>query len=482
MPLQTSPWIALARRAPVALACLCLALVALAPRSAFAQTITQTMGTSVLDYLPASAGGGGGPSTHPNNVDATWISYSDCENNVQIYVPVSVTVPANGFAGYNVAAYATTVTGTDCGQPTSHSGATGVCWSVELSPGVFTGVPVQAVTYEVPVRDILRNIGAAAGIGLNQVAGTEAACHVAAQSGAIPISLQFVIADNGGNEDSNLQIGLNAELIGPAPPTGITLGVGEGLLKLSWTPVSDPTTQGFNIFIDPLPGHEGQSADAAAEEASTSTGDASEGTMVVCADAGFLDGGVDEADAPIEIPIDGGMCHTVTIREASAAQTSACPSTILTSGVTGVVDSGTTVPIPTSLDSSIGVDTTDAAFTPVVSGTAPTAAQLAQLDTMAQVGGGTQTSATIKGLKDGYVYTVAIAAIDNLNDNGPLSTPYCATPSPINDFYEQYRADGGLAGGSFCALEGVGIPAGTGAFGVVMVGACLALARRRRRS
>jgi hypothetical protein len=479
MPLQTSPWKALAcARARVragtviALALACLAVVLFAPRAAFAQTVTQTMGTSILDFTPS-----GGPSLHPNNVDATWISYTDCETDVQIYVPLTVTVPPMGFAYYGISAYATTISGTDCGISTNRSGATGVCWQVALSPGVLTAIPVQQATYQIRVRDLLRDIGQAAGVGLTYPngGGTEAACHVAAQSGAIPLSLQFVIADHGGNEDSNVQIGLNVELIGPAPPTGITLGVGEGLLKLSWTPVSDPNTQGFNIFIDPLPGKEGLSVDAAAP-----VSDAKPPTIDVCVDEGVIDGGVDEAGDAISIPV-VGMCHQVTVYEAGSIQTTACPSNILTSGVTGVIDSGTAVPVTTTLDASATTaGTNDAGFTTVVSGTAPTLVQLGQIDPNAQVGGGTQTSATITGLKDGYVYTVAIAAIDNLNDNGPLSVPQCATPSPIDDFYSQYRADGGLAGGSFCALEGVGIPAGTGVFGLIMVGACVALLRRRR--
>jgi hypothetical protein len=203
--------------------------------------------------------------------------------------------------------------------------------------------------------------------------------------------------------------------------------------------------------------------------------------MDVCVDEGVIDGGLDEAgDAFISIPVTG-MCHSVTVYEAGAIQTTECPSTILTSGVTGILDSGIGVPVPIVDDATSTTTDDDAGLTTVVSGTAPTTAQLAQIDTNAQVGGGTQTSATIKGLKDGYVYTVAIAAIDNLNDNGPLSVPLCATPSPIDDFFEQYRGDGGLAGGSFCALEGVGIPAGTGVFGLVMIGACVALVRRRRR-
>jgi hypothetical protein len=469
MPLQTSPWKAIAALAV-------LGIVLAAPRVATAQTVTQTMGTTVLDYLP-----NGASSEHPNNVDATWISYTDCESNVQIYVPLSVTVPTNGFASYSIAAYATTITGTDCGISTNRSGATGVCWQVALDPGppvVVTSIPVQQATYQIRVQDLLRDIGGAAGVNLEYIPGTEAACHVAAQSGAIPLSLEFIISDLGGNEDSSVQIGLNVELIGPAPPTGLSLGIGEGLLKLSWTPVSDPNTQGFNIFVDPLPGHEGQSVDASALTAA----DAAEESSVVCADAGLIDGGLDEAGDVILVPLDGGMCHTITKgQQAGSVQTTQCPSTILTSGVTSVLDSGITTPVTTTEDSSLTSTTDDdGGVVEVVAGTAPTTAQLAQV--YYSIGGGTQTETTIKGLKDGYVYTVAIAAIDNLNDNGPLSTPLCATPSPIDDFFQQYVNDGGLAGGGFCALEGVGVPAGTGVFAFGMGLCCVVLLRRRRPS
>jgi hypothetical protein len=439
-------------------------------RSAQAQTISQTMGTSILDYTQS-----GQASNHPNNVDATWISYSDCESNVLIYVPVTVTVPASGFANYNVRAFATTVTGTDCGVSTSNSGATGVCWQVALSPGTLSAIPVQQVTYEISVRELLRNIGAAAGTNLQYIAGTEAACHVAKQSGAIPLSLQFIVSDLGGNEDSSLQIGLNVELIGPAPPTGITIGVGEGLLKLNWTPVSDPNTQGFNIFIDPLPGQEGTDAGA------TTSNDAGAPADLVCEDAGFLDGGLGEDGAPIETPVDGGACHYRTVIEASTSQTTMCPSTILTSGVTGILDSGDIASTTTEDDASASTSTDDAAAEEIVSGTAPTTAQLAQIDKSAQIGGGTQTAATVKGLKDGYVYTIAIAAIDNLNDNGPLSTPVCATPAPVDDFYDEYRAAGGLAGGGYCSFEGAGVPTGMGAATVFALCLYLSVARRRRR-
>ena len=69
-----------------------------------------------------------------------------------------------------------------------------------------------------------------------------------------------------------------------------------------------------------------------------------------------------------------------------------------------------------------------------------------------------------------------------MNDNGPLSTPVCATPAKIDDFFDEYRAAGGLAGGGYCSLEGPGIPTGMGAAAVFTLCLYLAFARRRRPS
>jgi hypothetical protein len=62
------------RRSPIAAALVTWAT--LASGVASAQTVAQTMGATLLDYTNPM-----NPSTHPNNVDATWISYSDCEND-----------------------------------------------------------------------------------------------------------------------------------------------------------------------------------------------------------------------------------------------------------------------------------------------------------------------------------------------------------------------------------------------------------------
>lgn len=56
-------------------------------------------------------------------------------------------------------------------------------------------------------------------------------------------------------------------------------------------------------------------------------------------------------------------------------------------------------------------------------------------------------------LENGTLYVVGIAAVDKFGNPGELSEIACATPEPINGFFEQYRAAGGKGGGGFCSLS-----------------------------
>jgi hypothetical protein len=431
----------------------------LAPRSASAQTVALT--APLGDYLP----NGQTSTLHPPDVDATWISYADCEANVYIQVPITLTPPAGGYGGmaYALQAWvaANTSPDTDCGNPTYNNPTTGVCWQV-LPPGAIALAP--SATPHIFVRDLLARLGSTSvNPAYPNATVNDDACHTISTAGAIPINLQFiwVVGTSEVAGATSLYIGLNAELIGPEPPSGVDAGVGDGILLLGWTPSSDPTTKGYSIFVDPLPGHEGEIEDAAPVDSALPI-------ETVCKDAGFSDGGIDDAGDPIQIPIDSGMCTTVMIKDAeSVPANNVCPSTVLVSGVSGT----------STTTSEAGVDAS-AVTTTSETGTAPSPQQLAHLYTTLQ--NNTATQYTLTGLKDGYTYTVAVAAVDNLEDNGPLSPPTCATPSPISDFWTIYRDSGGLAGGGYCALDGVGAPTGAGIFGVAMATALFGWVRRRR--
>jgi hypothetical protein len=56
-------------------------------------------------------------------------------------------------------------------------------------------------------------------------------------------------------------------------------------------------------------------------------------------------------------------------------------------------------------------------------------------------------------LENGVLYAVGVAAVDGFGNPGKLSSIACATPEPINGFFEQYRAAGGKGGGGFCSLS-----------------------------
>jgi len=192
MAMQPSPW--------RWISALLLAAVLLAPRPARAQTVTQTPGATLVAELP-----NGQPASH-GDADATVITAAECEDSVDLQVPVNVTTPASGFAGYSLSGYATAIAGTDCGEPTNRTGPTAVCWQVMTAV-----VPVPQATYSIRVQDILRGIGQPPGFDPVYVAATDAACHTVPAGGPVPVLLELIVQDLGGNEVSNFEVGLTAE-------------------------------------------------------------------------------------------------------------------------------------------------------------------------------------------------------------------------------------------------------------------------------
>ena len=63
------------------------------------------------------------------------------------------------------------------------------------------------------------------------------------------------------------------------------------------------------------------------------------------------------------------------------------------------------------------------------------------------------TSTTVNDLENSVTYAVAAAFVDNIGNVGPLSPVVCATPAPIEDFFENYNKSGGAAGGGFCSMS-----------------------------
>jgi hypothetical protein len=88
----------------------------------------------------------------------------------------------------------------------------------------------------------------------------------------------------------------------------------------------------------------------------------------------------------------------------------------------------------------------------------------------------------LTGLRDGYFYTIAVAAVDSAGNVGPLAVQ-CQEPEKLADFWYDYTTAGGQAGGGYCAAaESVGAPAGMSGLGILVVACGVAIVRRRRRA
>ena len=93
---------------------------------------------------------------------------------------------------------------------------------------------------------------------------------------------------------------------------------------------------------------------------------------------------------------------------------------------------------------------------------------------------GAATNAEAAPLENGVTYAVAVAAVDDFDNDGDLSEIVCGTPEPVTGFFEAYRAAGGGAGGGFCSLGAR--PARTAGIGVLLLALGLAFRRGRRRA
>jgi hypothetical protein len=115
----------------------------------------------------------------------------------------------------------------------------------------------------------------------------------------------------------------------------------------------------------------------------------------------------------------------------------------------------------------------------------PSALSAGQLpDPKLKCGSSTSPSGEIKKLTNFRKYAVAVASYDILDNLGELSAVQCGTPEEVTDFFEEYRAAGGRAGGGFCSIGevlGGGVPWSLVTGGVGAAGLALGLRRLVRR-
>jgi hypothetical protein len=455
-------------------------------------------------------------STRPEYLNPLGINYDDCAQDMRLQFTISI----SGFDGQALEVWASNVG--DCTAPAARGAQGGIpsCWELYEQAGVISAA-TQPVTVTVNVRDIVgpqNGVPNPPSVSATQQRGEGlnlAACATQPSFTAVPMYIWFLAVDSAANSDGTpYEYGSTTtpfvtDLVGPPQPQEPTEQVGDTLFIVNWTANIDSDTAGYDVFIDPIPGHEDAGSagvqtilyclDATAGSSSSS----SSGSSSSSSSSGSSDDASDESDSSDVLDStassssssssgssssssssgssSGASCFYINTAGPTAGVGGTCSDSILSSGT--VIDSGTAGTVSTPIYDDAG-NLIDASVMNTGGGLSqiPLTHLVGASDNTFTVSGVSVGTYTITGLLNGTVYYVAVAAVDGSGNIGPPSKEVCDYPAPVNDFWTLYRNAGGGAGGGFCALEAVGEPVPSTAGIAMLVGAtAIGLQRRRRR-
>jgi hypothetical protein len=464
---------------------LCLvALAVLVPLTASAQTcpnVSLSLPTGIVNrYYPGGDVAKNLFPTRPQNLQPTWINYADCAADIHL----QFTLAASGLPCADlVQVWAGP---TDCTQlsarQTTSSGAR--CWQV--APPVTIA---QSFEVDVRVRDVVAYISTEEPPVEYTFQDSAASCESQSAPGGTALGIYFMAMEASGQavDGTSAEYGtvtscsssgsgttgstsFGADLVGPYAPTSVTAGIGENLIIVNWTPATDSTIQGYNIYC--------QDQGGAGPDSSTEAS----GPTLICPDSGVstvFDAATDTTST-VTNASDAG-CYYVNLADSGGGGGSNCVSNVLTNvfvtSPTGTTSEGGVIAVA---DSSTG-DSSVASLDVGIS-------NIPNMYLCGQVGGNTTSSYVVTNyedcgppIHDFHNYAVAVAAFDGTGNTGIISNLSCVVPEPVIDFWTAYTNAGGAAGGGFCALQGAGMPVGTSVFGVATAGIAIGLIRRRRR-
>jgi MYXO-CTERM domain-containing protein len=406
-------------------------------RAASAQTITVFQEQS----LPRLDKDGKQVQKRPQNLTPEAINLQDCVDDQRIRLPLQL----SGFVAEASIQVWASIAGQECKAQTARAGGVQTCWRV-----VDTDVPLQLTTQvDIPVRRIISGVNPP--FSATQPNATAGACGRVNLTN-VAIHLLYFAPGNPSEPTVSKTLTIQADTVGPNPPSGLRALPGNTRISVSWTAISGS----------------GAAGDASSTAATSGTGLTElTGINVYCVPAG---GGTTQTtvpgeevctDEPIDAGDEAGDAGTVRVcrpGDASVVETptEGCSIALFGAGIAG--DGGTDI-FP------------DNAFNEKYKcgGTVGNTGSAAVAES---VGG--------QPLVNGTQYAVAVAATDKFNNVGKLSNPICQTPEQTTDFWTEYRGAGGQAGG--CAQSTSDAPTGTlAAFGTA-IALGVSLVRRRKRS
>ena len=347
------------------------------------------------------------------------INHADCVANETINFGVTITTAG---VAYQLAVWVGA--GIDCNDMNNRMEPTPACHRVFYEPA-----EVGTMTVPIKVRDIIARDALQDGVET-----PETVCNPQDYDRTpLGITLYFLLVNNAGAPpDGFTGPAWPAELDvrGPSRPTSVTAGIGERALVVSWNePEGGDVIGGYQLCWEEL------------------------GTPAAGGNGGMAGGGMAGGGMAGDGMAGGGMAGGGV---AGADMAGAGMTGSGTAG-TGTTDGG--VPACTSAN--------------LVPGQPPGSTVRCKT-----VSGSSSTSGEAKPLTNGVRYVVAVAAMDDFENPGDLSSIHCGTPEPVTGFFEAYRAAGGGAGGGYCAIGAV--PSRAAAAGIVFAALGLLLRRRRR--
>jgi hypothetical protein len=422
------------------------------------------------------------------SLNPTWISRADCIGDDRFIFPL---VLAGFPVGYSLQVWVGE-SGAQCEDINNRTGNTVKCWKV----ADFTPTSTNTPEISIPVRDII-----ARKIGSTTSTGSESDCDNSSfSSNDTPQPLDLYFLPIQGNTTGTGKIySTKVDLLGPAAPTGVKIGVGENLLVMEWNQVSSGDITGYQFFCDPPPGSEGSSEVRSTDDPSPFEDNCEEGGRSGSGGSGGSGGDGGSAGTVSGVDTSGlgdNNGEAGAAGEAGAGGEVGAAGEAGAGGDAGAGDAGAggegtagTLQLPggSGGDAGLGGDAgagqggvagSSSAGTSGSGGTTCTPVQGSACPSVNLIGGKTlkdpgkylcgsvsglsATKGSVTNLTNFQRYTVAIAAVDGVGNVGPLSSLVCETPQPIDDFYKVYRDAGGRAGGGYCqvGLAGLSPPGG----------------------
>lgn len=334
-----------------------------------------------------------------------WISYSDCVLDDAWSFPLNVRNTS-----LTLEVWAGTSNCVDTRPLTDRQ----QCWLVaKLTPDT------DSFRMSVPVRNVVaRRLDtdvAPTGLSAN-------VCNESEDAAGESLTYYFMQVSGGQVEDYTVwnadedRDGTGFDMVGPRPPRGVRLGVGESQLDVRLSGISEEADrERFRAFCVP---------------AGTAVDDADAGDTVL----------PPSDDAGTDIPSGATDAGTSTAGDEEIPSPAECSNGVLVQNRRAPVNS------------------------PYECGTANVISNSIRTDR----------------LQNGVTYAVAVAGEDAIGNTGELSQIACGTPTLLDDFFEVYSRNGGPGGGGFCSVSyGAASRAPFAGLGIGALGLLLALRRRR---